>query len=443
MNTMSNRCAWILTGALWVMVSVQPAIADDTELFVSDTGLLRGNVRPNVLLILDSSGSMRSEVLTQPTYDPTFAFDGSCDANRVYWRSNTGDPPLCGTDQWIERSALACDAAISSFSRGTGYYSDLMAQYDPDTVDQWVRIDQEQQTRIVECEDDRGVHGDGSVGGGGMGMGTGSSPVYAQDGDDNQLWSNNALDEVSWGQSPTDRIYTIYDGNYLNWLYGPTAISTRTQVLKDVATDLLSTLDDVNVGLMRFNQFEGGPVIHAIEDVSTARGTMTAAIQDLPASGDTPLSETLYEAGQYFAGRRVDFGNIGQPEISVASSRRFDNFDVYDSPLEFGCQKNFIVLLSDGTPEHDVSANAKIPALPGFSELVGASCDGSGDGACLDDMAAYLLNADLDPNLPGKQSVVTHTIGFTIDLPLYSQPQQREAAAPTPPPMTRPHYPLL
>ena len=319
MTSASNRCAWLLAGTLWAMVSGLPATADDTELFVSDASVLQNSGQPNVLLILDTSGSMQSEVLTQPTYDPTVAYVGSCDSNQVYWRLDTGDPPLCGTDQWFEFSAFVCNAAISSFSRGTGYYIDQMAQYDPGAADQWMRIDQDQKTRLVECEGDRGLHGDGSSGDGGMGgmggMGTSRPAVYAQDGDDNRLWSDNALNEVSWGQAPTDRVYTIYDGNYLNWFYGPTTTSTRSQVVKDVATDLLSTLNGVNVGLMRFNRLEGGPVRHAIEDVSIARDTIRAAINDLPASGDTPLSETLYEAGQYYAGRPVDFGNVGQPQL--------------------------------------------------------------------------------------------------------------------------------
>ncbi len=47
---------------------------------------------------------------------------------------------------------------------------------------------------------------------------------------------------------------------------------------------------------------------------------MIDTIDSLPANGFTPLSETLYEAGQYFAGRSVVFGDQGSP-VSVANSR--------------------------------------------------------------------------------------------------------------------------
>ena len=89
-----------------------------------------------------------------------------------------------------------------------------------------------------------------------------------------------------------------------------------------------------NVGLMRFNNSEGGPVVYAMEDIATGRTNMTTAINALPASGWTPLSETLYEAGQYYAGRKVDYGNQQGPPNSVSSSRDPGNASVYNSPLE-------------------------------------------------------------------------------------------------------------
>jgi type IV pilus assembly protein PilY1 len=105
-------------------------------------------------------------------------------------------------------------------------------------------------------------------------------------------WSDNPNDELNWGQSPADRTYTLYGANYLNWYHGPaTGIQTRSEIMKQVATDLLNTLEGVNVGLMRFNHNEGGPVIHAMEDIVAARPVLAPRINNLPASGWTPLAE--------------------------------------------------------------------------------------------------------------------------------------------------------
>jgi type IV pilus assembly protein PilY1 len=43
----------------------------------------------------------------------------------------------------------------------------------------------------------------------------------------------------------------------------------------------------------------------------------------------------------------------------------------------------------------------------------------------MDDVAAYLFNDDIDPNIPGVQTVTTHTIGFTVDLPILKETAAR------------------
>ena len=84
-------------------------------------------------------------------------------------------------------------------------------------------------------------------------------------------------------------------------------------------------------------------------------------------------------------------------------------------------------MLTDGAPTRDVAADNLIESLPGFGEInsKGASCDGSGNGACLDDMAEYMYKADLNDNLDGIQNVTTYTIGFTVDLPLLASTAAR------------------
>ena len=420
MSVTRKRGTWLLTGTLWALGSGIPAFADDTELFVSNSSQFADTARPNILFIIDTSGSMRTEVETQATYVSGDDYTGDCRTDRVYWRIGTRNPPNCRTtNRWFNLDALMCYRAIQAFASSAGRYTDGMAQYDPDIQDRWERIEPDQKDRVVECEDDGGEHGDGT-----------DDNVYAQNGADTQLWSDNSVVEVAWGQSPTNQVYTIYSGNYLNWYYGPVTTSTRLQLVKDAATNLLNTINGVNVGLMRFNTSEGGPVIYAMEDIATARTGMTTAINNLPASGWTPLSETLYEAQQYYAGRNVDFGdangiNYG-PIVSVANSRSSGNSGVYNSPIEFGCQKNYIVLLTDGEPTIDTSANNKIRSLPGYSGLVGNACDGSGDGMCLDDLAEYMFESDLDGDPDnGTQNIITHTIGFTVDFPLLASTAAR------------------
>lgn len=401
--------SWRAFAALWTLLAATPASGDDTELFVADTRRF-AEAKPNVLLIVDTSAGLAQEIRTRASYDLAGAYTGHCDPARVYWRTGIGEPPQCSTDRWFERAALACRTSLDAFSQGAGSHTDRFVQFGTAGGDRWERLDELEKDRPVECEDDAGRHGDG----------TDPLAVFARNGNTDRPWSNDPRDEISWGQRPAERLYTVYDGNYLNWFHGPPAVSgTRHLVLQDVAATLLTHIDGVNVGLMATNFDQGGSVLHPVEDIGTARAALIDRVRGLAAEGWTPLAETLYEAGQYFAGGAVHYGEADGSQISVARSRDPGNGGArYASPMRFGCQKNFIVLLTGGAPTEDVNANSRITALPGFSDAVGPGCGGTGDGACLDEMAAYLFATDLDPASPGRQGVVTHVVGFTADDPL-------------------------
>lgn len=414
MSVIRERSAWLLIGFFWAILVGSPAAADDTELFIAHANVDPGS-RPNILFLIDTSGSMNTQVLTQATYDPTVTYAGTCDPTRVYWqRGGRGRAPSCGrTDRWFNKAALKCAAALAAF-KTAGTFINNMAQFNSTSSPaRWNTINQNIKDEPVECQDDNGIDGDG----------VNTTAVYAVDGNAAAPWSDTPP-SISWA---SQRSYTVYDGNYLNWQNGPTAYSTRIDVVKEVATALLDSVNNVNIGLMRYNHDpstsndEGGSVIHAVTDISGNRQTLKDAIAALPAEGTTPLSESFYEAALYYLSNPVDYGDLG-PIYSVPESRQPGGKN-YKSPIEYQCQKNFVVMLTDGAPTNDTSANTKVPLLPNYGSAVGGNTCSSNagvgaNGMCLDDIAKYLYNADLDPNLDGKQNVTTYTIGFTVDLPL-------------------------
>ena len=96
------RMSWLGLGALWALTSGLPAVADDTELFIGNS--LGSQARPNILFVIDNSGSMGSLVLTQDGFDgsTTYPAVNGCDATRVYWRTGTGNPPTCDDEQLLQ-----------------------------------------------------------------------------------------------------------------------------------------------------------------------------------------------------------------------------------------------------------------------------------------------------------------------------------------------------
>ncbi len=412
-----------------------PALADDTEIFKGSSNLAAG-VQPNIVFILDTSGSMDAEITTVYPYDSTKVYPGTCVTERIYFRENAGPPidPVgdCENEleEWFNPSALVCDSAIEQLAVDGATGLDYFAQLEPGK-DEWKDdMKKEKIDWLVECEDDNGVHG----------RNAGDPAVYPAQ---KELggWTDDVGEAEIWGDD-LNREFILFTGNHINWYYGARElVQTRLEIVQQVTNELLDELTDVNVGIMRFSRdADGGMVVHAVGDVASGRAAAQAAVSAMDHGGNTPLSETLYEAAMYYRGDAVDFGKDSQGNgyvsmPSVATSRTgagLDGGDYYLSPVNpnsLSCQKNFVVLLTDGAPTGDTAANSKTAGLtlPDFEDVTGrTACDGLGDGACLDDIAEYMFKADLnsDPD-DGLQNVITYTVGFAVDLPLLKQTAQR------------------
>src|SRR5690606_9818743 len=214
----------------------------------------------------------------------------------------------------------------------SGLHIDRMARYDQGSDRRWEALDNSYRNDVVECEDDNGIHGNGV---------DATKRYPANGGNAAGYWGSTAT--LTWGQGRLNTTYTIYSGNYLNWWYGPTVQRTRMDVVKEVSTNLLSTIQGINVGLMHFNDNEGGRIAYAMEDIETARSAIQEKIVSLNAGTWTPLSDTLYESVLYCSGGNVYYGTA-----SVSTSRATGNPSRYQTPIADPCQKNFVVLLTDG-----------------------------------------------------------------------------------------------
>ena len=409
MDMSGKRFTWAGVALILTIAAGSPAVADDVELLLS-TPAASNAAKPNVLFIIDSSGSMMSVEVSQQPYDPNTPYSGPCQTDKYYWTTNS-TLPECGeeADYMVQKTSFVCQQGLTQLG-ASGSYTDTMAQYRKTSGKwKWQTISSSKSTELVECASDSGVHGNGP---------SAASEPYARSGSNQSAYTSNPGLEVDWGGTPTHRIYTFYDGNYLNWYYNPPQTSmSRTDMVKAVTKNVLGSMKNVNVGFMRFHYHQGGPVIHAVKDLDTHRNEANAIVDSIPASGWTPLSETMYEAALYWRGMPGHYGETWStdPEAMVTSSPM-----VYKQPAEYACAKNFVVLLTDGAPTQDRDAYDKVPLLPGFTSALGRSSCTGGDvnGACLDDVSEYLSKVDINASVPGDQTVTTYTIGFTVDLPI-------------------------
>ncbi|GMR01186.1 MAG: PilC/PilY family type IV pilus protein [Gammaproteobacteria bacterium] len=386
-----------LISMLYGVMVAFPAAAEDIEIYTS-AGTTTATTQANVLFVLDTSGSMGSSVLVRPDYIPSTTYAACFDSNRVYdyprslshaweycsltWRH--GNPSVISQ---VNRSAVVCNEAASLDS--IGYYTGRVSQY---RSNRWRdSITRNNLNNFIECENDNGVHGQTS----------GGSNVWASS--SNGPWSSSQSNSINWGSVGVST--TLYSGNYLNYIVSSpvTNTGTRISVMQQVIEDLVNTTSGINIGLMRFDRYgEGGMVAAPVEDIVTNKTTFVNQLKAMTAGGVTPLSETFYEAAMYMQGKGVDYGNSSSPFKSVSASKIGSS---YKSPISDECQKNYVILLTDGAPVSDSLSSSR------RSKLNISSCTGN----CLDEIAKSVGTTDQRPTISGNQYISTFTIGFAID----------------------------
>ena len=373
--SLRNRMLSLLGGALLTVCSTANAVSvAQVPLFLSAA------VQPNVMLMLDNSGSMNNVIWATGYSTATVYADWS--------------PIVSGNPLWSTNNP-SYSSLVSSSWRGT-------------CASGWTR-------------------GQNTVG---------------------SVTTTKCLklpDPVGGGN-------TQYEGSYLNYLfvtYTNIDLSTgvipneyRYGVAKTVASNIVSANSGLRLGLSSFNNpvssDSPGGKIDAVCGTPTA--TLLSKIAAFPAASTyTPLAETFYELTRYFRGM----------------TSQYNSGVTYTSPIQYRCQQNFVIMITDGYPTTDTSfpttdpadvadatrslptwdnkvgspasTAAQFPNLPQYSDGFQPSGSKTDEGYTLylDDLAKFGYDIDLktsgndltgvsfnDPAFP-KQNLNTYTVGFT------------------------------
>jgi len=164
---------------------------------------------------------------------------------------------------------------------------------------------------------------------------------------------------------------TLRTGNYLNWQALDTGSrQPRLGLAKGIIHSYINSTDGIRFGIMVFNvNGQGGKVTAECSDTKQGVFNALTAIQPVNVVDWTPLAETLYEAMLYFRGGASCY-NPGTN---------------YTSPTLYRCAKNYVILITDGLPTHDVlddTLNSPIIVQKGDFPLIGDyDKDGNDPGA--------------------------------------------------------------
>ncbi|HEX4859023.1 MAG TPA: hypothetical protein VFV17_08385 [Usitatibacteraceae bacterium] len=241
------------------------------------------------------------------------------------------------------------------------------------------------------------------------------------------------------------------------FLANPAFASTRPNVLilldntanwnqafaneKSALVTVFNGLDDrFNLGLMMFTETgspnggtDGGYVRYAVRQMTDSnKMALSGIVNGLDKLADkgngAKYSLIMAEAYRYFAGITADSGTqkaktdyTGNttyiPSPQAASQNALNSFTgtTYNSPIVDGCQKNFIIMISNGPAGDNTSDLSRAQSL--LSTLVGKSppdtisISPSGEqNLWVDEFAKYMANNDCNTQVGGIQKVITYTL---------------------------------
>lgn len=388
---------------LLLCIPLSTSWAEDIELYVGDN-VQRAGERPQVLIIFDTSGSMSRDEVINTEYDPNTDYG----TNEFTYYSTDGSVPTVNSSARFLTSENGCNSSLTVIDTN-GFYNGKVSYYKPNRrasrAGRWRSLSGSPSLasgNYIDCEEDVTnlilTNGVGIVDGLPSNDNTDlkNPPPYSLDPDATPSFGSGA---------------TLYSSNYIQWYNNAGDITkSRLEIAKETVTDLIQSAPGVSFGLQVFNQnnsssTNGGRIAYAIKDVDNYNSeTLIDLIDDeITANGNTPLCESLYEAALYFGGANVRYGNSGGSKTPLKGDDVSTN-GVYNSPYA-GCSNEiFVILITDGEPTQDTSADGYVDALIN-----------NGSGNRLDELASWMHNNDINENIDGDQIATIFTIGFGDD----------------------------
>lgn len=433
-----RRLVWALAGALLVPLAGQAApvaIADD-PLFAS------ASAAPNIMFLIDNSGSM-SNIVPDAPYNPDATYD--CPGTKLTGTTTVGLRVSYNGYPYIRWGSSNYDWATTTSGNGPNNYA-------------------------KRCFDPAASY---------------NAALYANAFNDA---SGTANDYSYYSGAYLD---AQYSGNYLNWYFGAdpatntygaqaadwgtssaaspirkrSGTQQRMEIAKEVITALTDSLSNVRAGVSTYNGSSGANILLGCKDIDsgTQRSDMKSQINGLSPSGSTPLAESLHQIGRYFVGEggAVNPGNKTAPGVitngqydgnltlhpnNESKKTAADDDSVFnvsplystgvskESPIAYFCQKNFVIIVSDGRPQSDQNIPAMLQDYDGDCVSASPPCGSydqkpaskgyeyeSAGSDFLDDVAMALYEVDLRPDIndlkgnPVVNNLSTYMIGFADD----------------------------
>ncbi|MEH6357815.1 MAG: PilC/PilY family type IV pilus protein [Pseudomonadales bacterium] len=427
MKMFKNKFLWVsfVTASLAVNSSAVVAAPGD---LASSPLFLSTAVQPNILFMIDDSGSMGwDNTLNNGTYSP-----GNARVTSITNPTGNGDDSAKRRDRWLTcrgYNVMAYDPAVTYTpwkgvdSGGNAYTDRALTNARSNAYQAWTTVDISNHIYFpwTDADADGLYDGPGSISSGAAadaGVGAGGT-------DECGNVASNANGVTVSG------LTTAQKTNYANWY---TYYRSRHLVAKKALAEILfDSTARVGLGTL-WNRNGVGTPIADVDNITNPvpagaptpnpqsnKDTLMKKLFEVGHSGGTPLIPALDSAGRYFMGSSPGgtlFGgaNPGTPILPLANGG--------------SCQQNFTILMSDGF-WNSYDRNNPNPAI--------GNTDGDGsspwDGGAYADTYAHTLadvamkyyETDLAPTFPAdvpaiqgvdtnnQQHMVTYTVAFGVN----------------------------
>ncbi|MBI3794402.1 MAG: PQQ-binding-like beta-propeller repeat protein [Nitrospinae bacterium] len=423
-----------------VLISSKPAHSVEAMTDYNDVPVgIATSVTPNILILMDNSGSMNDQAYLPPdqNYPPNTAGD-TFDATKTYYgyfASGAG----CNYNYASNVFTLAGPpGTVGTFSGNFLNWASMR------------KIDVTRRVLVGGKATSRTGGGNNIlVGDGGNGWWVWKyGPTAAQVGVNNTPWAGNPY-------TPATKITYELSGGYLyvvqyslasdpNFVTGTTLARYTIKVQKDVtnACDAAGFLNGNVAGLMQqigtqarfgieyFNSGcgstegcgagqDGGNIAQAITGPGYGTNFITT-IENQAATTWTPLAEALYTAAGYFSQSQLSAYYLPNGTMRYNSGDYGIGIGSLKDPLYFSelgtmvpCAKNFVIVITDGMPTMDANIPASIRDFDGSGSDPSTDArytDGPHGTDYLDDVALWAHTTDLRPDLDGNQTMTVYTV---------------------------------
>lgn len=370
------------------------------------------SVLPNLMLLLDSSGSMNSIVVDSESGYDADTFSYSCpdtytldtnDTIELYINTTTGEVIIVQDND--EYEFYGTSTTVSTYTVSTRKGGNNNNNNDNDSSGYACFDDESTYTAILYASSSTNYDG---------------STYYSS----NSGSAEYTGSYLNWYFSNDDQseadTFVDDDGNALRKKDGT---QTRMEVAKEAATDLIQSLDDIRVGLAEYDGSSGAYLLTNIGDVddSTQEATLIEEVDGLEASGYTPLAEALQGLGYYYSIGNSANLTLHPDEDNEQDASPTDIFltATFDKPSSLTlpdevitnwCQDSFILAMTDGLPTQDSNISSY---LKNYYD---------NDSDYPEDVVLAMYEMDMRPDLYEDEAgdttnnVTTYVVGFSEEL---------------------------